>query len=295
MRSQRSLKLKAVFAAGLVAGVFASTGASAQGLTINDLGLSEAQARALMGALGGPAATAGVAFGSPIGFGADWGEIGIGLGGQTLSVGPDDLDGSFSAAFGLGDANKYIGFEGVVNVISLRNSFGDDGDFAAKLHTVLPGRASFAVGVENIGRWGNAKSGHSSVYAVGTKFFDLAPGNPSNPIPLSLNVGIGDNRFQDIDFVPTGGVNAFGDPNGFDVVDSGAAIFGGIAIFPLQQLSLIADWTGRGLNLGVSAAPFRSTPLVISAGALNVTGEYQGRQFGDETEFGAGIGYTFSY
>lgn len=275
MRAQRSVALKTVLAASILAG--ASGAASAQGLTISDLGLSEAQARALVSALSAPVTSPGIAFGSPVGFGMDWGEFGFGIGGQTLpDTSPDDVDGSASVSFGLGDATRYVGFEGTVNVISLKNSFGDDGAMGAKLHTTLPGRAAFAVGVENIGRWGAAKGGSSSVYAVGTKFFDLAPSNASNPMPLAINLGIGDNRFADIG-------------------DDGAGVFGGLAFMPIQQLSLIADWTGRQLNVGVSMAPFRSIPITATAGVFNATGRNLGTQFGDDAEFGGGIGYTVRF
>ena len=278
MRSQRSSKLKTVFAASsILAGALASGIASAQGPTLSDLGLSESQARALLAAMSTPAGSPGIVFGSPVAFGIDWGEIALGVGGQTLpDTSAEDVDGSASIGFGLGNAQRYIGLETTVSIISLKDSFGDDGAVGAKLHTTLPGRAAFAVGVENIGRWGAAKRGSSSVFAVGTKFFDLRPSNPANPIPFSVNLGIGDNRFADIG-------------------EDGAGVFGGFALFPIQQLSLIADWTGRALNLGASVAPFRAVPLTISAGAQNVSGRNLGGNLGDDTEFAAGIGYTFKY
>ncbi len=260
MRSERSTNVKTVLAAGaLVAGALAAGTASAQ------------SSAAASGVTNAPAAAPGLSIGSPIGFGASWGDIGIGVGGQTLGDNTnDDVDGSAALVVGLGDADKYIGVEAVVDVISLRNDFGDDGAFAVKLHTNLPGNAAFAVGVENVGRWGNAKAGTSSVYAVGTKFFTVGS------MPLAVNLGIGDNRFND---------------NG----DTGANVFGGLALYVHPQLSLISDWTGNALNLGISALPFRSLPFVITLGALNVTGEDQGAQFGDDTEFGGAIGYNFRF
>ena len=260
MRSERSTNVKTVLAASaLVAGVLSSGVATAQ------------SSAAASGVTNAPAAAPGLSIGSPIGFGASWGDIGIGIGGQTLpSTAADDVDGSAALVVGLGDADKYVGLEAVVDVISLRNDFGDDGAFALKLHTNLPGNAAFAVGVENVGRWGRAKTGSSSVYAVGTKFVKVGS------MPLAVNLGIGDNRFND---------------NG----DTGANVFGGLALYVHPQLSLISDWTGSGLNLGISALPIRSLPFVITLGALNVTGENQGPQFGDDTEFGGAIGYNFRF
>jgi hypothetical protein len=261
MRSERSTNVKTVLAAGaLVAGALASGTASAQ------------SSAAASGVTNAPAAAPGLSIGSPIGFGASWGDIGIGVGGQTLDdSASDDVDGSAALVVGLGDADKYVGLEAVVDVISLRENFGDDGAFALKLHTNLPGNAAFAVGVENIGRWGAAEAGSSSVYAVATKFFSLG-----GDLPLAVNVGIGDNRFNDSG-------------------DTGANVFGGLALYVHPQLSLISDWTGASLNLGISALPFRSIPLVLTLGALNVTGEDLGGQFGDETEFGGALGYNFRF
>jgi hypothetical protein len=316
MRSHGSLKLKTVFAAaGILAATLVSGTAAAQGtaLTVNDLGLSEAQSKALFESLNVPASAPGISFGSPAAFGAGWGELGVAVGGQTIPkvahAGGDavsgephqgGVDGSMAFTGGLGDPQKYVGLEATVNIISLRKSFGDDGDFSLKLHTLLPYRSAFAVGVNGVGRWGAAKGGKSSVYAVGTKYFDLNPTSTTNTLPLSVNLGIGDSEFNSVDFNPTGGTHHDVNcdctvDNGFDKTKSGATLFGGVSLVVIRQVSLIADWTGRSLNMGVSVAPFRSIPLVGIIGALNVTGEYQGRQFGDSTEFGAGVGYNFDF
>lgn len=265
MRSERSTNLKTVLAAGtILAGTLSCGAAMAQ------------SSSAASGATNAPAGAPGMSLGSPIGYGASWGDIGIGVGGQTLGDNSkDDVDGSAAVVVGIGDAVKYVGLEAVVDAISMRDEFGDDGAFALKLHTVLPGNAAFAVGVENIGRWGSAEGGTSSVYAVGTKFFMLSPG-AANPMPLAVNIGLGDNRFN-------------------EAGDTGASVFGGLALYVHPQFSIITDWTGNALNAGVSALPFRSIPLTITLGALNVSGENLGGQFGDDTEFGGALGYTFHF
>src|SRR3546814_15115108 len=53
-----------------------------------------------------------------------------------------------------------------------KDSFGESGSIGLKLHTNVPGYASFAVGVDGTGRWGSKSYTHassSSVYAVATK------------------------------------------------------------------------------------------------------------------------------
>jgi len=261
--------------AAAAAMMVASGGVQAQQattLTATDLGLTDNQLQALLQSSSAPSVAPGIVFGSPTAFGADWGTIGVGVGGATLpKTSADDYDGSAGFVFGLGDAEKFIGLETIVNVVSLTEGFGDDGSVAFKAHTRLPGGMSIAVGLENTLRWGDADSpaGESSVYIAGTKIFDLDSGAGS--LPLAVNLGLGDGRFND--------------PG-----DSGANVFGGIAIMPHEQVSLIADYAGTGLNLGASFVPVRSVPLIISLGFVNVT-ERNNR----DAEFAGGIGYSHSF
>lgn len=265
----------AAAAAALLAGTLAAASAAAQGLGIADLGLSQSEQQALLGALTAPASSPGISLGSPVGFGASWGELGFGLGGQTIrGAGVHSMDGSFSISGGVGDAQKLVGLEINANIISLRQSFGDDGSFGAKLHTALPGRAGVAVGVENIGSWGQARTQPSSVFVVGTKVIDLAP-EAANKLPFSFNLGLGDGHFRD--------------PG-----HSGANAFGGVSIVPSPRYSLIADWSGRALSIGTSFVPFTTLPLTASAGISNVTGRKLGGAYNDP-QFTAGIGYSFRY
>lgn len=240
--------------------------AFAQGVTADQLGLSSAQLQGLLGTQAGRASP-GISIGSPIAFGASWGTIGFGLGGATLPSGSDrDLDGSAGVVVGFGDANRAVGLEVTGNVISISDDFGHDGSFAAKLHTTLPGGAAFGVGVENVGRWGRAKTTESTVYAVASKIVTVG-----NNIPVALNLGLGDNRFND--------------PG-----EDGVSPFGGIAVFPIRQLSVIADWAGNALNAGVSLAPIDALPLTVTAGVANVT-----ERNGSDAEFTGGIGYTYTF
>lgn len=282
MKSFGSIKMKTIVAAGaFTAASLASLSAQAQGITPEQLGLSQAQVQALLAGEKPAKAAPGIAFGSPVAFGAGWGNAGVGIGGATQpGAGGNHYDGSAGFVFGLGDPTKYVGLETEANIISLRDSGpGDsvahDGNMAFKLHTALPGNAGFAVGVENVVRWGNPKkstgpNGRSSVYAVGTKVFDLDPSS-ANRLPLSINVGVGDNRFTD---------------NG----SGGAGVFGSIAFLPISCLSVITDWTGRSLNMGVSVVPVRSWPVTVTLGASDVTS----RQ-GSHPEFAGGIGYSILF
>ena len=273
MRITRSWKYKSI---ALIAGAAFAGSASSATLTLADLGLSPEQIRAITAQANAPATSPGIAFGSPTGFGAGWGVIGFGVSGQTLpDNAQDDVDGSATVSFGLGDPVKWVGLQADVNIISLRKSFGDSGNLNLKLHTTLPGRSAVSVGVEGVGAWGDAKSRENSVYAAFTKVFSLNPANPTNTLPLAINIGLGDERFE-------------------SNRNDGVGLFGGFAFIPHPQFSIIADWTGQKLNAGVSVVPFRRVPLSLTVGALDVT-ERDINNVPGSTEFSATLGYAVRF
>lgn len=208
---------------------------------------------------------------APVAFGASWGSVGVGLYGQTCDCNQDDMDGSLGVAFGLGDADKYAALEVSAASSSLfgdtgsGDSFGEAGALGFKLHTNLPGYASFAVGVNGVGRWGDNNPNRSSVYAAASKFFDLGS------VATILNIGIGDNIYNE--------------PG-----ENGANVFGSAALYFTQQISVLAEHTGRFTNAALSVAPFKSVPLTITAGATNL-----GERFGGDVEFAGAIGYGISF
>lgn len=227
------------------------------------------------------ASFAGASFGSPIAFGADWGSVGVGVFAQTLTKSKAGTrgDGSAGVAFGLGDADRYVGLETEVAIADLTtrngNHFGDGGSLGFKLHTNLPDGAAFAVGVTGTGRWGTEKNtNRASVYAVGTKIFKIGS---VNPYALVMNVGIGDEGFQELD-TKTG----FG--------KGGAGVFGSMAFYICPQISVIADYTGRFLNAGLSVAPFKSYPLTLTLGGVNLTNRYK-----TNPQAAASLSYGFQF
>jgi len=257
---------------------------------LNALALASGAAHAQAGFTSAPVpqavqkSFAGATFGSPLGFGADWGTVGVGLFGQVIPKplrNPNDdtkLDGSGALVFGLGDANKYFGLETQVvtssltgNALNGDDSFGEGGGLGFKLHTNLPGGAAVAVGVSGTSRWGNAKNTNvSSVYAVGTKVFSLDLGGSKHA--LVVNGGVGDGGFL------------------HDFTDDGVNAFGSLAFYVTRQYSAIVDYGGRFTNVGVSASPFNSFPIVITLGMVNVT-ERQNLS----SQFAGSVGYAFSF
>lgn len=240
----------------LAAGLFMLSAVDAQAQSTQAAAVAGSQAAASF---------AGASFGSPIAFGADWGAVGLGVYGQTLSKSKTGTrgDGSAGVVFGLGDADRYVGLETEVAIADLSsyngNHFGDGGSLGFKLHTNLPDGAAFAVGVAGTARWGTEKTtNRASVYAVGTKIFKI--GNV-NPYALVMNVGIGDQSFRELDLNTGEG-------------KSGAGVFGSLAFYLCPQISIVADYTGRFLNAGISVAPFKSYPLTLTLGGVNLTNRY---------------------
>ncbi len=275
------MKLQVV-AATLVLNAFAVAAATAHAQSGGNIAVPSAA----------PNSYAGASFGSPIAFGASWGSVGIGVYGQTL---PDsfngqqfpeldgEVDGSAALIFGLGDADKYVGFETAVITTSLTgennkysgagddDDFGESGGLSFKLHTNLPGGAAAAVGVIGTSRWGNAEDqNESSVYANVSKVFSIDTGTRRHA--LVTTVGVGDGAFT----------------NDFD--DDGVNVFGSLAFYFTRQYSLIVDHGGRFTNVGLSAAPITGIPLTVTLGAINV-----GERFDSDVQFGGTLGYTFSF
>ncbi len=246
------------------AGLLASNAVSAQGA-------ETASSAAANSSMRGFAASS---FLAPVAFGAEWGSFGAGVYGETLEGADQDLDGSAAVAFGLGDADDAVALEVAVISSSLTgansdDSFGESGSIGLKLHTNLGGYASFAAGVNGTGRWGSRgfrESNESSVYAVVSKMF------PVGQFATVFTVGIGNNLYNEPE-------------------EDGVGIIGSGAFYFTHWLSLIAEYTGRFANAGLSIAPLpKYVPLTITLGAVNL-----GEDHGTKTEFGASVGIGWSF
>ena len=246
--------------------------------TVTPDSLISAQNALLRSALTAPNAGPAISFGSPVAFGADWGTVGIGVGGATVDSSvrnsnsfDDKVNGAASIVFGLGNSRDAFGLETAVSTYSLRGGF-DSGGVALKAHTQLPGASAFAVGVENIGRFGSdVKNTRSSAYAVGTKLIDVGT------VPVALNIGAGDGRFN----------------NSRSTTGSDIGIFGSIAVMsPYKALpaSIIADYSGQFFNAGISLVPFKRYALVISLGAVNIN-----QRNNQSAQFSGAIGYSVHF
>lgn len=254
---------------GLLAGALVMSGSTwAVGPTADQLTPSVTQRASTSTTLGQTTlqASPAVAFGSPIGFGFNWGQVGIGIGGQTLPKGDTNhVDGSMGVAAGFGDSRNTVGVELTANIISLRDNFGQDGSFNAKIHRMLDNTTSVAIGAESFGGYGAARDARTSGYAALTKVFYAG-------MPVVVNAGIGSDRFRSV--TPTHRYGAFGS----------------IAVIPTERLSLVVDFTGVDTNAGISVVPLASLPLTLTVGYVNLS-ENQGLT----REFAGGAGYLVRF
>jgi hypothetical protein len=221
------------------------------------------------------------AIGIPTGFGADFGDVFLGAGMQARTRYSEKMDGGGVAGLGLGDARRYFGVELAAAQFGTMRSCCRGG-LSFKVHRMLPGAASVAVGWENAVGWGHlagAEDGPftdagTSVYAVASKLVPLGsdPGAPFGSIVTTLGVGTGRFRSEG------------------DILDGRktANLFGGVAMRVAEPMSVVASWTGQDVNTGISLIPIRSLPVVLSVGAADVSTQ-------PRAIFGVGLGFAYPY
>lgn len=273
--------------AGLTAATLTSVSTAANAAsTVDELPVSDELKQLILAALTAPATSPGIAQASPVGFGAAWGDVFFGIGGAQNedSSANDDVDGSASIGFGLGNPNDLVGLETTINIISLTgpngdSEFGEDGNVNFKLHKTLNDTTSVAVGVENAIGWGGADSTDSSKYISISHATALRPNNPSNPMTVVVTAGVGDSRFKDQT-----------EPAAQRDNDNAINPFAAASISFTRRTSLIADWSGSSLGASLSFVPFRSVPLSVSLGVVDLTDRLDGGR-----RFTGGIGYSYNF
>ncbi|HVZ76899.1 MAG TPA: hypothetical protein VG818_02850 [Gemmatimonadaceae bacterium] len=208
----------------------------------------------------------GSSSGSPSAFGAGWGQAFVGASYQNRERGKDIQDGAGVVGFGLGDPINAVGLEvAVTSYSTVRSGFGNHGAVSFKAHRMLPDQWGIAVGFENALTWGT-NDGGNSWYGVVSKVQDLTD-DPSGLFgSVTLNAGIGNGRFRDFhNTTLSDGTVVLGAPRS----NVGFFASGGLRLHPTT--SLVADWGGQDLTLGLSIAPFASLPLVFTPALADVT------------------------
>ncbi|WP_413171127.1 hypothetical protein [Anabaena azotica] len=220
-----------------------------------------------------PSSSPGITMLTPSAYGKSWGRASVGVGLQSRARFTDTADGALGVGFGLGDAKKSIGLDINISVVDI-SSF-EDGSISWKLHRQLPYDFAVAVGVKNFVTFGNTDGGTSG-YGVITKMFRLQDSEQKPFSRLYVSAGVGGGQFRSESDVR-------------NQIDS-VGVFGSAALRIAQPVSAIVEWSGQDLGLGVSVAPFKNIPLVITPGISDITGNA-----GDGTRFILGIGYSVAF
>jgi hypothetical protein len=211
---------------------------------------------------------------TPSGYGAGWGNAGVGIGLQERTRFTEDSDGVIGLGFGLGNPRKNLGAQVGISLVDVSSPFRD-GAINLKLHRRLPSDISVATGVQGLTTWGDTDGG-SSVYGVVSKRFELRE-DPTKPFSeLYASLGVGGGQFRS-------------ESNINNDIDS-VGVFGSIGIRVIEPIGFVTEWTGQDLTIGIPFIPFRNLPIAIIPAVTDITGSA-----GDGTRFIVGAGYSFSF
>lgn len=188
----------------------------------------------------------------------------------------NQADGGLGIGIGLGDAQKAVGVELSYALASFGGSrdFGSGG-FNAKVHRQLPNGFAVAAGWNGFLNVGDKNDFENSVYGVVSKIIKTREdiNQPFSRVALTAGVGSGQFRSEDNAVNDSGGVN----------------VFGNVAVRVARPVSVIAEWSGQDLGVGVSLAPFKNIPLVITPAVRDIVGA------GDGPRFVLGTGLAFKF
>ena len=194
-------------------------------------------------------------------YGANFGDGFVGAGFASRTRSGEHADGSAVAGFGLWNARDYVGVEvSVFSFSTINEGFGQNGALGLKLHRALPGNLAIAVGGENLAGWGSLDA-PKTYYGVVSKVWRLRQreGDPFGS--LTTNLGAGDGRFSpNFDSLTTTS----------DRGNIGVFVSAGLRVH--EKVTLIGDWGGQDLSLGVSILPLRWVPLVLTPAYADVLG-----------------------
>lgn len=219
----------------------------------------------------------GITIATPYGFGGDGGRFFVGAGYASDTRFPSlDSDGGLVFGAALGNARKAVGLELSYTMASFGNNrdFGTGG-FNAKVHRVLGSDMSLALGYNGFLNIGDDNDFEDTIYGVATKIFRTRENLNSAFSRVALSVGVGNGQYRTIEAIE----------DDEDQIN----VFGSLAFRVAQPVSLITEWTGQDLALGLSVAPFKNIPLTITPALRDVAGG------DDSVHFALGVGLGFPF
>ena len=212
----------------------------------------------------------------PTGFGGDRNTGFVSASYQERGRFSDIDDVGLGIGVGLGDSRKAVGVELSYTLASFgRNRDFGSGGFNVKVHRQLPGDWGVAVGWNGFLNIGDENNFEQSLYGVATKIIRTREKLDSPFSRVAVTLGVGGGQFRTEEAVFDG--------------DDEISVFGSVAVRAVKSASIIAEWSGQDLGVGVSVAPFPNIPLVITPALRDITGA------GDGTRFVVGTGFSFKF
>jgi hypothetical protein len=227
-----------------------------------------------------------ISFVTPIGFGGQFGNVGLGVAYQQSTALGNKDDGNFGATVSLGDPIKFVGVDLSLTVNSISNSADRGGGGSLGSNTLgvqfsrqLSDDLSLGLGAENLISFDARNiSTTRSFYLVATKIIPLNSDFSKPFSTLYTSVGLGNGRF-----LPAGRVTVQGEP--------GINVFGSAAVKVFDGVNGIVEWSGQDLDLAVSFVPFKDVPLAITPAVVDLFGNSQNRG----ARFNISVGYSLKF
>ena len=223
-----------------------------------------------------PETSPGFSIFNPVGFGADNNLFFVSLSYQNRTRFTRTSDGEAGIGVGLGNATTGIGAELSYGIDSFGSSAGfGSGAFNIKLHRRLNDDASVAVGWNQFARvqfagGANVPSDYprNSYYVVGTNIVRVNEDINAPFSRVAFTGGIGSGVFLRFDPTLSNGQS-----------NRGLNVFGSVGVRIARPISAIVEWTGQDLGVGLSIAPFKDIPLVITPAIRDLAGAGDGARF----------------
>ncbi|AFY83088.1 hypothetical protein [Oscillatoria acuminata] len=214
---------------------------------------------------------------NPTGYGADRNTGYISATYQSRTRFVDNSDGAVAIGFGFGDSRDLLGVELSYTVASVFGNNRDigTGGFNLKVHRQFANDWAIAAGWNGFLFLGEDDGFENSLYGTVTKIIHTQESLSSPLSRIAITAGVGNGQFQSEDSLED-------DRNGINV-------FGSMAVRVIEPVSVIAEWTGQDLAVGVSIAPFKNIPFVITPAVRDLAGAGDGARF----VLGAGLGWRF--
>ena len=249
---RKSLGIAAVLGVALASSALAQGDDAREKLLIKDEGIATEVGHFPRGA-------PGTSTGSPIAFGANWGDVYAGASLQAPIRYSNASDGALTVGMGFADATDIVGIDvGLTALSTVRSGIANRMGLSAKVDKIFGDNWGVAIGVENIYLNNKPVDGNASVYGVVSKVFGLEGTFMSDFRSLTLSAGAGNEDFRLERDVRAG--------------NKTVAAFGSAALRIWDQLSLIVHWPGQDLDVGLSIVPFKDFPLVFTPAIVDVTG-----------------------